>query len=44
MKQFSLLCPWYYEEGSDVQEQLSKSPNAYIVPSVVPFLPQGRDV
>ena len=39
MKQFSLFCPWYYEEGSDVQEQLSKSPNAYIVPSVVPFLP-----
>ena len=45
MKQFSLLCPWNYEEeGSDVQEQLSKSPNAYIVPSVVPLLKKGRDV
>jgi hypothetical protein len=44
MKQFSLLCPLYYEEGSDVQEQLSKSPNAYIVPSVVPLLKKGRDL
>ena len=45
MKQFSLLCPWYYErEGSDVQEELSKSPNAYIVPSVAPSLEKGRDV
>jgi transcriptional regulator of met regulon len=44
MKQFSLLCVWNYEEGSDVQEQLSKSPNAYIVPSVAPLLKKGRDV
>ena len=45
MKQFSLLCPWNYEEeGSDVQEELSKSPNAYIVPSVAPLLKKGRDV